>query len=291
MRLFAEWKHGISNEVKWKMKSKNCRTDNLIWRNNWIVIVRVSHECSSLAMQEYFTLVIRKKEDRIGTHDIKLHRLQQRILHVEKRKYVLDYKTKSLMERIEPLDQEILQLKTNNQSLEQQLTNLKRQQNDLIQREKDYRGKLDQSSQQLTLARRDHQHLSKIIKRDKGSTVSNIAHRRRILLDIIKRAFDLVEISCTSTSIRSIETPREQLRKFMESVCHTIQNEQQTENQLEIEGFMKEWSDQRHWLLNHVRGGLRSQLLIFSLLVTNSGQTYWGEKAVARSCSAWTPQK
>lgn len=197
-------------------------------------------------------LVIRKKEDRIGGHDIKLHRLQQRILHVEKRKYVLDYKTKSLMERIEPLDQEILQFKTNNQNLEQQLTNLKRQQTDLIQREKDYRGKLDQSSQQLTLARRDHQHLSKVIKRDKGSISSNAVHRRRILLDIIKRAFDLVEISCTS--IGSIETPRERLRKFIESVCHTIQNEHQTENQLEIEGFMKEWSDQRHWLLNHVRG-------------------------------------
>ena len=113
-------------------------------------------------------LVIRKKEERIGTHDIKLHRLQQRILHVEKRKYVLDYKTKSLMERIEPLDQEILQLKNNNENLEQQLTSLKRQQNELILREKEYRVKLDQSSKHLTVARRNHQHLSKAIKRDKG---------------------------------------------------------------------------------------------------------------------------
>ena len=61
--------------------------------------------------------VIKKKEDRIGAYDAKIHCLQQRILHVEKRKYVLDYKTKSLLERIEPIDQEIIRLKANNKNL------------------------------------------------------------------------------------------------------------------------------------------------------------------------------
>ncbi len=32
-----------------------------------------------------------------------------------------------------------------------------------------------------------------------------------------------------------------------------MENEQQTENQLEIQGFMKEWNNQRKWLLNQVR--------------------------------------
>jgi hypothetical protein len=31
-----------------------------------------------------------------------------------------------------------------------------------------------------------------------------------------------------------------------------MQNEQQTENQLEIQDFMKEWTNQRKWLLNQV---------------------------------------
>jgi chromosome segregation ATPase len=115
----------------------------------------------------YFS-VIKKKEDRIGIHDIKIHRLQQHILHVEKRKYVLDYKTKSLLERIEPIDQEIKKLKTNNQSIEQQLTILKRQQNDLISRENEYELKLNQSSKQLNLAKINHQHVWKIVKRQKG---------------------------------------------------------------------------------------------------------------------------
>ncbi|CAF4226817.1 unnamed protein product, partial [Adineta steineri] len=84
---------------------------------------------------DHFHFIIKKKEDRIGVHDIKIHRLQQHILHVEKRKYVLDYKTKSLLERIEPMDQEIKGLKTNNQNIEQQLTILKQQQNNLIRRE------------------------------------------------------------------------------------------------------------------------------------------------------------
>lgn len=31
-----------------------------------------------------------------------------------------------------------------------------------------------------------------------------------------------------------------------------MQNEKQTENQLEIQGFMNEWNNQRKWLLNQV---------------------------------------
>jgi predicted Ser/Thr protein kinase len=112
--------------------------------------------------------VIKKKEDRIGIHDIKIHRLQQHILHVEKRKYVLDYKTKSLLERIEPIDQEIKNLKTNNQNIEQQLTILKRQQNDLILRGNEYEIKLNESSKQLNLAKLNHQHIWKIVKKQKG---------------------------------------------------------------------------------------------------------------------------
>jgi len=112
--------------------------------------------------------VIKKKEDRIGIHDIKIHRLQQHILHVEKRKYVLDYKTKSLLERIEPIDQEITKLKTNNQNIEQQLTILKRQQNDLILRGNEYEIKLNESSKQLNLAKLNHQHIWKIVKKQKG---------------------------------------------------------------------------------------------------------------------------
>ena len=35
-------------------------------------------------------------------------------------------------------------------------------------------------------------------------------------------------------------------------MCETMKKEQQTENQLEIQGFMKEWNHQRIWLLNQV---------------------------------------
>jgi chromosome segregation ATPase len=113
-------------------------------------------------------LVIKKKEDRIGIHDIKLHHLQQQILHVEKRKYVLDYKTKSLLERIEPIDQEIIKLKINNQTIEQQLTILKHQQNDLISQENEYQTKLVQSSKQLNQAKIHHQLTWKTVQRYKG---------------------------------------------------------------------------------------------------------------------------
>ncbi len=46
---------------------------------------------------------------------------------------------------------------------------------------------------------------------------------------------------------------QEQFKKFIQNICNTMQNEQQTENQLEIQGFMKEWNNQRKWLLNQVR--------------------------------------
>jgi hypothetical protein len=69
-----------------------------------------------------------------------------------------------------------------------------------------------------------------------------------IHLDAIKKALEYAEISCTSDSFNS----REQLKKFVQSICHTMQNEQQTENQLEIQDFMKEWTNQRKWLLNQV---------------------------------------
>ncbi|CAF3887027.1 unnamed protein product [Rotaria sp. Silwood2] len=184
-----------------------------------------------------FRLIIKKKEDRIGAHDIKLHRLQQHILHVEKRKYVLDYKTKSLLERIEPIDQEIIRLKTNNQNIEQQLTILKRQQNDLILRENDYETKLNESSKQLNLAKINHQYIWKIVQQQK---------------EIIKKAFEYIEINCTFDITNPNNNPREQFKKFIQAMCNTIQNEQQTENQLEIQGFMKEWNNQRKWLLNQV---------------------------------------
>ena len=80
----------------------------------------------------------------------------------------MDYKTKSLLERIEPLDQEMLQLKDNNEKLEQQLTNLKRQQNELISQEKDYQIKVDQASKQLSQAKINHQVVWKVVKRYKG---------------------------------------------------------------------------------------------------------------------------
>ncbi|CAF0856299.1 unnamed protein product [Adineta ricciae] len=183
---------------------------------------------------EHFRSIIKKKEDRIGIYDIKIHRLQQHILHVEKRKYVLDYKTKSLLERIEPMDQEIARLKTNNQNLEQQLTILKQQQNDLIVKQKNYEFKLERSTKQLNLAKISYQNIWKTVKQRK---------------DALKKAFEYTEISCTSeTTIHS----KEQLKAFIQNMCHSIQNEQQTENQLEIQDSIKEWNNQRNWLLHHL---------------------------------------
>ena len=121
----------------------------------------------------FFHVVIKKKEDRIGLHDIKLHQLHQQILHVEKRKYVLDYQTKSLLERIEPMDDEMTQLKENNEKVEEQLTNLKRQQNELIVQEKDYQIKVEQASKQLNQAKINHQAIWKVVKRYKGRNQSN----------------------------------------------------------------------------------------------------------------------
>lgn len=116
----------------------------------------------------YSSIVIKKKEDRIGVHDVKIHRLQQHILHVEKRKYVLDYKTKSLLERIEPIDQEITRLTTDNQKIEQQLTVLKQQQNALILRENEYEIKLRESYKQLNSAKMNHQSIWRIVQQQKG---------------------------------------------------------------------------------------------------------------------------
>ncbi len=61
------------------------------------------------------------------------------------------------------------------------------------------------------------------------------------------------KISCVSDRTNSTNTPKEQLKRFIQTICNTMQNEQQTENQLEIQGFMKEWNNQRKWLLNQVR--------------------------------------
>lgn len=44
----------------------------------------------------------------------------------------------------------------------------------------------------------------------------------------------------------------EQARKFIENLCQTMQNEQRTEKQIEMEGFIKEWNNQRRWLLTQV---------------------------------------
>jgi hypothetical protein len=69
-----------------------------------------------------------------------------------------------------------------------------------------------------------------------------------INLEAIKKAFEYTEISCTSD-----QNSGEQLKKFIQDICNTMENEQQTENQLEIQGFMNEWNNQRKWLLNQVR--------------------------------------
>jgi hypothetical protein len=66
------------------------------------------------------------------------------------------------------MDQEIIKLKTNNQTIEQQLTALKRQQNDLISQENEYQTKLVQSVKQLKQAKINHQLTWKILQRHKG---------------------------------------------------------------------------------------------------------------------------
>lgn len=66
-------------------------------------------------------------------------------------------------------------------------------------------------------------------------------------LELIKKAFELTEITCISE-----KNSQEKLKNFIVNICHTIENTQQTENQLEIQGFMKQWDDQRKWLLNQV---------------------------------------
>jgi hypothetical protein len=81
----------------------------------------------------------------------------------------------------------------------------------------------------------------------------NVFLKTFINLEAIKKAFEYAEISCASDTTNSINNPREQLKRFVQNICNTMQNEQQTENQLEIQGFRKEWNNQRNWLLNHVR--------------------------------------
>ncbi|CAF5181016.1 unnamed protein product, partial [Rotaria magnacalcarata] len=155
-----------------------------------------NRQSESIDKLDRFRSIIKKKEDRIGAHDINLHRLQQYILHVEKRKYVLDYKTKSLLERIEPIDQEIIRSKNNNQNMEQQLTILKQQQNDLILRENEYEVKLNESSKRLNLAKINHRSIWKIVQQQKGlindqrQSVTYVIH-----LDTIKKAFEYIEIN------------------------------------------------------------------------------------------------
>ncbi|CAM4866513.1 unnamed protein product [Rotaria socialis] len=210
-------------------------------------------QSESIEKLDRFRSIIKKKEDRIGAHDIKLHRLQQHILHVEKRKYVLDYKTKSLLERIEPIDQEIIRLKNNNQNMEQQLTILKQQQNDLILRENEYEVKLNESSKRLNLAKINHRSIWKIVQQQKGlindqrQSVTYVIH-----LDTIKKAFEYIEINCALDTTNTRHNTKEQLKKFIQNMCNTMQNEKQTENQLEIQGFMKEWNNQRKWLLSQL---------------------------------------
>lgn len=99
---------------------------------------------------------------------MKLHRLQQQILHIEKRKNVLDYKTKSLMEQIEPIDQEIQRFKTNNGQLEQQLTRLKQKQNQIQQREEISQKKFLQSTKKLVETKKNRQKLEKIVRGYRG---------------------------------------------------------------------------------------------------------------------------
>ncbi|CAF1163644.1 unnamed protein product, partial [Didymodactylos carnosus] len=179
----------------------------------------------------HFYQIIKKKEDRIGTHDVKLHRLQHHILHVEKRKYVLDYKTKSLLERIEPIDQEINRLKQNSGEIEQQLTLLKRQQKELISREKDYEYKLHESRRDLKTAQKMHKKLWRIVKRQK---------------ELVKKSLKLTEITCTTRGFK------EDLEHFVKEMCDMLRREQIFEHQIEIHGFLKEWTHQRGWLLNQM---------------------------------------
>lgn len=115
-------------------------------------------------------LVIKKKEDRIGIHDMKIHRLQQHILHVEKRKYVLDYKTKSLLEYIEPIDQEILKLKANNQNIEQQLTGIKQQQTNYLSKKNHYENQINDLTKEFNQIRNQHKIIWKTVQQQKSST-------------------------------------------------------------------------------------------------------------------------
>lgn len=55
-------------------------------------------------------------------------------------------------------------------------------------------------------------------------------------------------ISCSSSENRS-----EKWKNYLEKIFHQLQNEEQTEDQLEIEGFLNEWTRQRRWLLSNVR--------------------------------------
>lgn len=73
-----------------------------------------------------------------------------------------------MIEHVEPVDQEILRLKRNNENLEQRLTILKKQQNDLILRENEYEVKLRESSKRLYFAKNSHRSSWKIVQQQKG---------------------------------------------------------------------------------------------------------------------------
>ena len=200
--------------------------------------------------------MIQKREDRIGHHDMKLHRLQQQTVHIEKRKYVLDYQTKSLMERIEPIDQDVQRLKTNNAQLEQQLTQLKEQQIEIQQREKNYQSQFVQSSKKLIEAKKTHQQLEKILRGYRGPARQTLVQWvviEVILSETIKKAYDSTVISCSSPAQQTEGQRHEQVKKHLQTLCRQLQDEEQTEDQLEMEGAINEWNRQRRWLLAHVR--------------------------------------
>ena len=68
--------------------------------------------------------------------------------------------------------------------------------------------------------------------------------------DLIKQAFEYIEIHCTSDIDNAIgQHPRERLRIFLENICQTIENEQQ----LEIQHSNNEWNHQQKWLINPVK--------------------------------------
>lgn len=99
---------------------------------------------------------------------MKIHRLQQHILHVEKRKYVLDYKTKSLLEYIEPIDQEIVRLKANNQNIEQQLTGIKQQQTNFLSKKNLYENQINNQLKEFNRIRNQHQIIWKTVQQQKS---------------------------------------------------------------------------------------------------------------------------